>query len=1272
MARIRKLFAILLVFLGGIFSTQIVSADTVNITVSNTKLTPEKSGYKQSVEFSFDFAVPESAKDGDTTVISLPNELTFQRNESFDVYAPDGQKVAKAVADTRTKKLTITYTDYVDKKNDVTGHMAFNVVVDSNVVKKAQEVSATIMINGSSPSITIGGGKINYLGPTGEPDTLNFWKYGTTSGTNTIQYYVHFNTAKESVSNVVIADTIKSPGLQYVEGSFKISEGDYAKNDINYWELRNSTDVTNKYNVELSNDKTSFKIKFGNISRGYTIAYKVKANYNLVNGEVVENNITYSSGTTKKSDYTSKFAYQGASGTASGYNYSLGIKKVNEEGVALAGAEFTVIRKATGQVVGTLKTDVNGKATITGLLRDEYILREVTPPDGYVAGEDVVVNPADFDSISKIASKTIVNKKKQPAKVVLKATKILEGRALVDQEFEFVLTDQYGREIETAKNDQYGDIKFKELTFDEEGTYDYTIKEKKANTSDENGITYDEQPVEVAVVVSKDPTGKLTATVSYANDDNTFKNIYTPTPVDVELEVTKKLTGRKLLEGEFEFVLTENRFPDPTPSRMPARNTVVPTENIVRQKVTNTADGKVKFAPITYDSRGAYQYTIEETNAGKTIDGVTYDSLKVEVTVVVTDNGKGRLVAEVFYSKNTEFNNIYKTSKAKAELAVKKTLTGRELKEDEFEFVLKNKANEEVATAKNDKDGNVKFKELTFDKAGTYTYTISEKNGGTTDKGVTYDGKTITATVTVTDNGSGELSAAVSYSDETPFNNTYAVSATRAELAVKKTLTGRELKEDEFEFVLKNEANEEVATAKNDKDGNVKFKELTFDKAGTYTYTISEKNGGTTDKGVTYDGKTITATVTVTDNGSGELSAAVSYSDETPFNNTYAVSATRAELAVKKTLTGRELKEDEFEFVLKNKANEEVATAKNDKDGNVKFKELTFDKAGTYTYTISEKNGGTTDKGVTYDGKTITATVTVTDNGSGELSAAVSYSDETPFNNTYAVSATRAELAVKKTLTGRELKEDEFEFVLKNEANEEVATAKNGKDGNVKFKELTFDKAGTYTYTVTEVVGGDTAIIYDSLEIKITVIVTDDGEGKLVAKIEYPEDIEFNNGYVEPTTTTTTEEPTTTTTTEEPTTTTTTEEPTTTTTTEEPTTTTTTEEPTTTTTTEEPTTTTTTEEPTTTTTTEEPTTTTTTEEPTTTTTTEEPTTTTTTEEPTTTTTTEEPTTTTTSEKTRKTALPSTGDKGNILVAIAGFVALIAIVVMVYCRKSKNA
>ncbi|WP_458863880.1 Spy0128 family protein [Streptococcus suis] len=957
---------------------------------------------------------------------------------------------------------------------------------------------------------------------------------------------------------LVVHDTVNmvdySP-MQFIPEKFKVIAGWY---DSEYRLLDQAELTKDQYTLTFNESYTDFVLTIPNAKSiqkngkpaAFRIEYKTTA---PADGTMVANKVEVSGNGTlltiddDRTDISqeivanSRITSGGTIQLTTGYRITL-YKVDSKTQNRLSGAKFKITPPvgATTAKEEVVTTNADGVAqspiyTEADVKLGEFTITEVEAPEGY----ELDPTPIKVTVGKAGVIKTIKNKR-YTTTAQITARKRLLGRELNAGEFEFVLTDQQGREIETVKNDLYGDIKFKELTFDKEGNYNFTIKEKNANTSDENGITYDEQPVEVAVVVSKDSTGKLTSTVSYANDDNEFNNFYTPSPVDVELEVTKKLTGRKLIEGEFEFVLTENRFPDPTPSRMPARNTVIPTENIVRQKVTNTADGKVKFAPITYDHRGAYQYTIEETNAGKTIDGVTYDSLKVEVTVVVTDDGKGRLVAEVFYSKNTEFNNIYKTSKAKAELAVKKTLTGRELKEDEFEFVLKNKANEEVATAKNDKDGNVKFKELTFDKAGTYTYTISEKNGGTTDKGVTYDGKTITATVTVTDNGSGELSAAVSYSDETPFNNTYAVSGTRAELAVKKTLTGRELKEDEFEFVLKN------------------------------------------------------------------------------------------------------------------KANEEVATAKNDKDGNVKFKELTFDKAGTYTYTVTEKNGGTTDKGVTYDGKTITATVTVTDNGSGELSAAVSYSDETPFNNTYAVSSTRAELAVKKTLTGRELKEDEFEFVLKNEANEEVATAKNDKDGNVKFKELTFDKAGTYTYTVTEVVGGDTAIIYDSLKIKVTVVVTDDGEGKLIAKVEYPEDIEFNNEYVEPTTTTTTEEPTTTTTTEEPTTTTTTEEPTTTTTTEEPTTTTTTEEPTTTTTTEEPTTTTTTEEPTTTTTTEEPTTTTTTEEPM------------------TTTTTEEPMTTITSEKTRKTALPSTGDKGNIWVAIAGFVALITIVVMVYYRKSKNA
>ncbi|BDD41517.1 hypothetical protein GUT184_17810 [Streptococcus ruminantium] len=268
----------------------------------------------------------------------------------------------------------------------------------------------------------------------------------------------------------------------------------------------------------------------------------------------------------------------------------------------------------------------------------------------------------------------------------------------------------------------------------------------------------------------------------------------------------------------------------------------------------------------------------------------------------------------------------------------------------------------------------------------------------------------------------------------------------------------------------------------------------------------------------------------------------------------------------------------------------------------------------------------------------------------------------------------RATIAVKKALKGRTLMNQEFEFILRDENGTELQRVKNAVDGSVVFKAIDYSAAGIYKYTIEEVNAGQMidGLKYDDLRVHVTVRVSDDKQGTLVAAVEYPNDIEFNNEYVEPTTTTTTEESTTTTTTEESTTTTTTEEPTTTTTTEESTTTTTTEEPTTTTTTEEPTTTTTTEESTTTTTTEESTTTTTTEESTTTTTTEESTTTTTIEEPTTTTTTSEKPSqpeTTTNDKSRKASLPSTGEVGSFLVTMLGFGVLISIITaMVYHRK----
>ena len=348
-----------------------------------------------------------------------------------------------------------------------------------------------------------------------------------------------------------------------------------------------------------------------------------------------------------------------------------------------------------------------------------------------------------------------------------------------------------------------------------------------------------------------------------------------------QIQAIKKLTGRAMKAGEFEFDL----FDDKT--------------NKVVETVTNDQDGIIKFAELSFDQEGEYTYHIVEKKANTTEKGVTYDANPVEVKVTVTtDATTGKLVAAVSYeSDDKTFENTYAAEKTSASLEVTKKLTGRELKADEFEFVLKNDADgSELQKVKNTADGKVTFTPIEYTAAGTYKYTIVETNAGQTIDGVTYDSLEVKVTVEVTDDGEGNLTANVTYPADKEFNNSYGASKTPATLAVKKTLTGRELKADEFEFTLTDQDGNVKETVKNDKDGNVKFSALEFDKVGTFTYKIAEKAGTAT--GIKYDTKTITATVTVTDNGKGGLEATVAYDDEKAFENTYTPAKT--EVPVKK------------------------------------------------------------------------------------------------------------------------------------------------------------------------------------------------------------------------------------------------------------------------------------------------------------------------------------------------------------------------------------
>ena len=213
----------------------------------------------------------------------------------------------------------------------------------------------------------------------------------------------------QSVSNVVISDSLASDGFSYVPGSFSISKGNWERNSENYWTLSNPQDVTSQYNIDINSSNSAYTVKLGNISEGYAIVYRVKSNHPLLSVEQVVNNVNYESNKKVINSSKNTVYYQEANGKANGYNYSLTINKEDESGAPLANAVFSVIRKSTNGVVGTITTGPDGKGTIYGLLKDDYIIRETSAPSGYTLAKDVTVSADSFDS--KGATATITDKK---------------------------------------------------------------------------------------------------------------------------------------------------------------------------------------------------------------------------------------------------------------------------------------------------------------------------------------------------------------------------------------------------------------------------------------------------------------------------------------------------------------------------------------------------------------------------------------------------------------------------------------------------------------------------------------------------------------------------------------------------------------------------------------------------------------------------------------------------------------------------------------------
>ena len=662
----------------------------------------------------------------------------------------------------------------------------------------------------------------------------------------------------------------------------------------------------------------------------------------------------------------------------------------------------------------------------------------------------------------------------KPGKKVIEAKKVLNGKELEADKYEFELKEN-DKVVGTAKNTADGSISFPEIEYTEAGTYTYTMSEKAGN---EPGVTYDTASHTVTVDVADNGQGQLEATVT--SEKPVFTNTYAAKPGKAVIEAKKVLNGKELEADKYEFELKEG-------------DKVVGTAK-------NKADGSVVFPAIEYTAAGPHTYTITEKAGNE--PGVTYDTASHTVTVDVADNGRGQLEATVPAEKPV-FTNTYAAKPGEAIIEAKKVLNGKALEADKYEFELK-EGDTVVGTAKNKADGSVVFPAIEYTAAGPHTYTITEKAGN--EPGVTYDTASHTVTVDVADNGRGQLEATVP-AEKPVFTNTYAAKPGKKVIEAKKVLNGKELEADKYEFELK-ENDKVVGTAKNTADGSISFPEIEYTKAGTYTYTMSEKAGN--EAGVTYDKTSHKVIVDVADNGQGQLVATIT-SEQPVFTNTYTKPAPAADtitIEATKTLVGKELEAGKYEFELK-EGDKVIGTATNAADGKVVFPSITYTEAGTHTYTVAEKAGN--EENVTYDTTVHTVTVEVADNGQGKLVSTITgnkpafvnkYTAPTPppTPNPQQPTPATATIQANKVLTGKELKDGQFEFELTYQGNV-VDTAKNKADGSVTFKSQSFTSPGKYEYTITEKAGNEAGVTYDKTVHKVTVEVAYDTNGKLVATV---------------------------------------------------------------------------------------------------------------------------------------------------------------------------
>ena len=853
-------------------------------------------------------------------------------------------------------------------------------------------------------------------------------------------------------------------------------------------------------------------------------------------------------------------------------------------------------------------------------------------------------------------------------------TKQLTGIDWGDREFTFSITptgktpapvDSEGNKITqvTVSAPSDGDtanVDFGTFVYKATGIYTYTIKEvvpEGATGNVYNGITYDTHEVTVTVNITDDLAGGFAHSVLITNGDTKFTNTY-GTELNYNaaggLQIEKTLIDHAIADDQFEFTITAQN--DASKALLGNQDFKV-LQTKASTDLDEQGNGVVTLQVFddvvfthTHDQGDApeYEFIISENKGGDTNAGYTNDETQYTVTINVEDDGAGLLevithvaggdVDQTYTSTNQEgqqqaaivpFTNTYEAmgtlgGEGAVKINATKTTTGRDMVAGEYNFTVTatNDNNEvkEYATGTNvaaadGVAGAVNFSAINYTKTSlnddvqagyadydfidgkdtyTYVYTVAEDTNGLASEGVTATASSFQITVVVTDNNDGTLSAQVAqYPDGS--NSVLAFANTYNTNSVDMTFVGAKQIDNggwtdaptlaqiagEYTFTLSGveEGTDNPAplpadpTATNDATGNITFDPITYtldnvfgaaettdnettegveaettnenegietyaggERSKTFTYTIEES--GSVD-GIQNDSAK-TFTVTVTDDGSGKLTVDADQGTGAlfTFTNTYNVpeessSPTDGSLTLNKVLTGRDMAEGEFSFVMtgtSENAQGMSATGTNTaavdgEAGSVTLSAITFQEPGTYEFQISEVNGNL--GGVDYDSATLKAVAEVSSDGKGKMEIdwtiynadGTEISDYT-YNNTYTASSTSVILGGTKVLDGRTLADGEFNFELHDADGNVLQTVANNAEGSIVFDKITYDAEGTYEYTISEVAGDAEGITYDDTTYTAKVVVTDDGQGSFkVSQLTYNDGVEFplfTNTYTEP------------------------------------------------------------------------------------------------------------------------------------------------------------